>query len=65
MSRAFIVTWTINIDAATPLEAARIAQAIQRDRNSIATEFVVNEIGGDPDAEWVIDLDDTDTHPED
>lgn len=64
MSRQFIVIWEINIDAESPLEAARLAQQIQRDPDSLATEFVVNEIGGDPDAEWVIDLLDPATHPE-
>lgn len=64
MSRRFIVIWEIGVDADSPLEAARIAQQIQRDPDSFATEFIVNEINGAPDAEWVIDLLDPATHPE-
>ena len=33
------VTWTIDVEAASPLEAARKAQEIQRDPESIATIF--------------------------
>jgi hypothetical protein len=41
MSTAYVVTWTIDIEADSPIDAARQALAIQRDRNSIATCFSV------------------------
>lgn len=37
------VTWTIDLDAASPQEAAEKALAIQRDPNSIAQVFEVHE----------------------
>ena len=60
MTRAFVVSWIIDVDAETPQEAARIAQAIQRDPDSTATVFIVEEHGHAPQS---IDLDAT-THPE-
>jgi len=38
---SYIVTWTINIEADTPKEAAEKALTIQRDPSSIATCFDV------------------------
>ena len=37
------VTWEIDIDADSPLEAANMALKIQRDPMSIATCFIVND----------------------
>ena len=41
MSREFRVIWEIDVEAETPLEAARLAQAMQKDPNSGANYFVV------------------------
>jgi len=41
--KSFRVTWEIDIDAASPREAAEKALHIQRDPNSIATVFAVAE----------------------
>lgn len=41
----YLVTWDIHVEADTPEEAARQAQAIHRDPASIATVFVVQEVG--------------------
>jgi hypothetical protein len=38
---SYHVTWEIDLDAETPLEAARDALAIQRDSGSLATVFTV------------------------
>lgn len=38
------VKWEIYLDAVTPRDAAECAQAIQRDRESIATVFDVTEL---------------------
>lgn len=40
----YLVTWTIDIEADTPLEAALQAQTIQRDPESIATIFTISEV---------------------
>jgi hypothetical protein len=51
------ITWKIEIEAETPLHAARAALAIQRDPLSTATEF---EVGYQENGSWkedVIDLD--------
>ena len=40
------VTWCIDIEAATPEDAAREALAIQRDPESIATVFEVRDPSG-------------------
>jgi hypothetical protein len=37
------VTWEIDVDAESPEEAARIAQEIQRDSDSWATVFTVED----------------------
>jgi hypothetical protein len=41
------VTWEIDIEAATPEEAARKALTIQRDANSRATVFNVTDEDGE------------------
>jgi hypothetical protein len=38
---SYVVTWEIELDADSPVEAAKLALAIQRDPNSIATVFKV------------------------
>lgn len=40
----FLVTWDIHVEADTPEEAARQAQAIHRDPTSTATVFVVQAV---------------------
>lgn len=40
------VTWTIDLDAKSPEEAARKALEIQRDPESIATCFVITDDHG-------------------
>ena len=52
------VTWEIDIEAESDEEAARRALEIQRDRESIATCFVVWDPGGD---HRVVDLRDEKT----
>lgn len=42
MWSTYKVVWEIDIDAKSPMEAAKEALRIQRDRDSIATVFVVN-----------------------
>ena len=42
----FCVTWTIDIDAETPEEAAREALKVQRDPQSTATFFDVSDNDG-------------------
>lgn len=53
MLTAYEVTWTLNLDASGPVEAARAALAVQRDPSSWATVFLVQ---GDEGAATV-DLD--------
>ncbi|MFD9047762.1 hypothetical protein [Streptomyces zaomyceticus] len=43
----YSVTWTIEIDADTPVHAAVAALAIQRDHGSWATVFTVHTDQGD------------------
>ena len=42
----YTVHWEIDLDAETPYEAAQRALEIQRDPQSIATMFIVEERGG-------------------
>jgi hypothetical protein len=50
----YSVNWTIELEAASPLEAAKLSREIQLDPNSIATHFIV----GDEEGNYVeIDLD--------
>ncbi len=41
--RTYRVIWEIDVDASSPMEAAREAQAIQRDTESIATVYEVQD----------------------
>lgn len=41
----YVVTWVIDIDADSPVDAAKEAQTIQRDPSSLATVFTVREFG--------------------
>ncbi len=41
--KSYIVTWRIELNAKTPLEAAKTAQKIQQDPNSTATIYEVAE----------------------
>lgn len=52
----YTVTWTIQLDADNPLEAARAAKAFQLDPNSIANVFLVKEFHG-PKPAVRVDLD--------
>lgn len=50
----YVVTWTIDIEADTPVEAARAALEIQRDPESTAMVFSISGDGGE--SEQRIDL---------
>jgi|TARA_R110001583_G_scaffold20381_9_gene78661 hypothetical protein len=41
--KSYIVTWRIELNAKTPLEAAKTAQKIQQNLNSTATIYEVAE----------------------
>lgn len=51
----YLVTWTIDIDADSPREAAEKALAIQR-RQSIATVFAVKDKHGRGQRTTMVDL---------
>lgn len=44
--RSYRVSWVIELDAESPVEAAALALEIQRDPESIATVFEVQEVAG-------------------
>ena len=46
------VTWIIDLDAESFEDAARLALEIQRDRESIATHFIVRDHHGDDREVW-------------
>jgi hypothetical protein len=50
----FKINWKIEIDAETPLDAAREALRVQRDSGSTATVFEVTDENGDL---FLVDLD--------
>ena len=52
----YIVRWEILINAESPTDAAKIAQEIQRDPDSLATNFEVIEILDDGERLYEIDL---------
>jgi hypothetical protein len=52
--REFDVRWVIDIPADTPLEAARLAHVIQRDRLSHAEVFIVRDLADG--REWRVDF---------
>lgn len=54
----YLVTWEIEVDAATPVIAAEIAQSIQRDPDSWATVYKVFDETG-----RVVDVDLLDEEP--
>jgi hypothetical protein len=57
MSRHYVVTWKIDIEADSPEAAAREALRIQRNPESIATVFQVDErVGGAVVKPHTIDL---------
>ena len=43
---AYRVSWFIDVEAQTPMDAAREALAMQRDPESIATVFTVQDLSG-------------------
>lgn len=47
MTTKYLVGWTIDIEAESPVDAAKQALAIQRNPNSIATVFTVHREGAD------------------
>ena len=49
------VTWEINVEAASPMEAAQIARDTQLDWESLATIFTVEAYGSK--REHIVDLD--------
>jgi hypothetical protein len=42
--RTFKVVWEIEVDAANPKDAAKIARVIQLDHQSVATVFTVKDL---------------------
>jgi hypothetical protein len=58
VTRPFLVQWEIELDAMTPEEAVREAILIMRDRTSIASNFLVEDmdaqetVGIDADEDW-------------
>lgn len=57
----YTVTWSIDIDATTPEDAARKARAIQQNPASSAVCFDVAPFG-EPEASCLIDLENHDAH---
>lgn len=55
------ITWEINLDADTPLEAAKTCLEMQRDPNGTATWFTVRQNGDTAG----VDIDAADTHVHD
>ena len=55
MTSTYRVVWEIDVDAASPLEAAREARRIQEKRDSIAHVYQVFDNGG---KRTEVDLDD-------
>lgn len=47
MAKLYHVVWEIDVNAQSPREAAKEAQAIQQDKDSTATIFDVSEEGSD------------------
>jgi len=43
-TQTFLVTWEIELDATSPFEAAKLAQDIQHDPDSLANHFTVRNI---------------------
>lgn len=58
----YTVQWTLHVDAAYPKAAAQVALTIQRDPESTATVFLVEDPA--TGQRWNIDLDDTAVHAE-
>lgn len=57
----YLVSWSIDIEADSPLDAARKAQEIMLDPESLATAFDVRRERGHGSAEpdlWLVDLSD-------
>jgi len=46
------VTWTIDLDAESFEDAARVAQEIQLDPDSLATHFIIRDPHGDVREVW-------------
>ncbi len=47
MTKCYLVCWSIDLEAASPQEAALQALAIQRDPESIATVFQIRDDEGE------------------
>ena len=47
MAKLYHIVWEIDIYAQSPREAAKEAQAIQQDKDAMATVFDVTEAGSD------------------
>ena len=48
----FRVTWTIDLDAESFEDAARLAREIQLDENSLATHFIIKDRHGNDREVW-------------
>jgi len=55
MTKTYVVTWEMDIEAETPEAAAAKALEIHRDPESVATFFAVREV--DTDTAVIVDLD--------
>lgn len=53
--KSYVVNWEIELEAANPIEAAKLALAIQRDSDSVAAVFDVSE-RSKPLAHFEVDL---------
>lgn len=56
-TQTYLVEWSIDLDAESPVDAARQARGIQQDPGSVATVF---HIYGDDGSDDIIDIEDPD-----
>jgi len=52
--RKYLVTWKVDVEAVSPLDAALQARSIQRDEDSAATIFTV----ASDESSWTVDVGD-------
>lgn len=55
--KTYRVTWTIDVEAIDPVEAAKHAKAIQVRQDSIANVFEVVDMSAGPDNEYAFEVD--------
>lgn len=54
--KEYTVTWTIQVSATSPEEAAHFAREIQEDPESVATVFTVRETERPNMAKWTVEV---------